>query len=115
LFKGDKKLEACLVHDSAHVTQGHQGEHVSKIQSALLTLNAARLDDDEIATKTYGPSTAAAVMAYKTRRGIINFSYQTKADNIVGKMTIAAMDREMCQLERGLRSYNYCAGKSGGL
>ena len=43
----------------------------------------------------YGPSTAAAVLAFKTRRNIINRAYQTKADNIVGRMTIAALDAEM--------------------
>lgn len=31
LFRGDKKLEACLVNDAAHVTLGARGEHVAKI------------------------------------------------------------------------------------
>jgi hypothetical protein len=43
----------------------------------------------------YGPSTADAVLTYKTTRNIVNRSYQTQADNIVGKMTIAAMDKEL--------------------
>ncbi|MBV8275865.1 MAG: hypothetical protein JO170_11495 [Verrucomicrobia bacterium] len=30
---------------------------------------------------------------------IINWSYQTKADDIVGKMTIAALDKEMLEAE----------------
>lgn len=46
-------------------------------------------------TQTYGPSTAAAVLSYKTNRQIINRSYQTKPDSIVGKMTIASLDAEM--------------------
>jgi hypothetical protein len=40
------------------------------------------------------------VLAFKRRRKIINFSYQTQEDNIVGKMTIAALDREMEKLEQ---------------
>ena len=46
-------------------------------------------------TQTYGPSTAAAVLSYKTKRQIINRSYQTTPDSIVGKMTIASLDAEM--------------------
>jgi len=110
-FQGDKQLEACLISDPAHVTQGATGEHVAKIQAALMILEGAKIDRQETATKHYGSSTAAAVLAYKTKRRIINFTYETKADNIVGKMTIAALDREMLQFERTSREYNTCSGK----
>jgi peptidoglycan hydrolase-like protein with peptidoglycan-binding domain len=95
LFKGDPKLEACLVHDSAHVTQGAVGDHVAKIQTALKILDDLNIDPAELSAKRYGPSTAAAVLSFKKKRRIINFSYQTHEDNIVGKMTIAALDKEM--------------------
>lgn len=111
MFKGDQKLEACLVSDPAHLTQGVSGEHVVKIQTALIMLDGAKIDSQETLRKTYGPSTAAAVLAYKTKRRIINPAYQTKPDNIVGKMTIAALDREMLQFERNLRDFNSCSGK----
>jgi peptidoglycan hydrolase-like protein with peptidoglycan-binding domain len=111
MFRGDQKLEACLVSDPAHVTQGGSGEHVAKLQTALTMLDGAKIDRQEMLKKTYGPSTAAAVLAYKTKRRIINPAYQTKADNIVGKMTIAALDREMLQFERSLRDFNSCSGK----
>src|SRR5688572_32199124 len=39
----------------------------------------------ELSAMRYGPDTAKAVLAYKTRRRIINFNYQTKPDNIVGR------------------------------
>jgi hypothetical protein len=52
------------------------------------------------AGKRYGPSTAAAVLKFKQKRNIVNRAYQTQADNIVGKMTIAALDNEMLQRER---------------
>ena len=99
LFKDDQKLQACLVNDAAHVTPGAKGDHVSKIQKAIDALGDKVIDASEVSTKTYGPSTAAAVLAYKKKRNIINFSYQTQADNIVGKMTIATLDREMLKVE----------------
>jgi hypothetical protein len=111
-FKGDSRLEACLVSDPAHVTQGATGEHVSKIQTALMLLAEPKIDNRELIAKRYGPSTAATVLAYKTKRRIINPSYQTQADNIVGKMTIAALDKEMLDFERASRQRNFCAGKT---
>ena len=47
-------------------------------------------------------------MAYKQKRNIINYSYQTRADNIVGKMTIAALDEEMLDWERRRTRTPYC-------
>ena len=35
LFRGDAKLEAALISDSAHIVQGAAGAHVGKIQQAL--------------------------------------------------------------------------------
>jgi hypothetical protein len=49
--------------------------------------------------KKYGPSTARAVLTFKRARNIINRSYQTQADDIVGKMTIAELDKELVKLE----------------
>lgn len=95
VFRGDPKLEACLIQDSAHVTQGATGEHVAKIQFALATIDNLGIAPRELSTGTYGASTADAVLAYKTKRKIINRSYQTRPDNIVGKMTIASLDKEM--------------------
>ncbi|CAM5774280.1 hypothetical protein LMIY3S_04459 [Labrys miyagiensis] len=91
LFRGDPQLEAAAQLDSAHVTPGSRGPHVGKIQRALIELEGARLTPDE----AYGPATAAAVLSYKQKRSIINPAYQTQADNIVGKLTIASLDREM--------------------
>lgn len=94
-FKGDHALEACLIRDAAHVTKGVIGIHVSKIQRALLELENVQIDAGELSLGQYGRSTAAAVLAFKTKRNIINRNYQTRPDDIVGKMTIAALDREI--------------------
>jgi peptidoglycan hydrolase-like protein with peptidoglycan-binding domain len=76
------QLEAAANDDSAHITPGARGPHVEKIQTALNILDSAGLGVDG----RYGPATATAVLNYKTKRNIINRSYQTLADNIVGKM-----------------------------
>jgi hypothetical protein len=94
-FAGDPALEACLVQDRAHLTRGTRGDHVAKVQAVVMFLDESTIDDAEIQSKTYGPSTAAAVLAYKRKRKIINPSYQTQADEIVGKMTIKALDDEL--------------------
>jgi hypothetical protein len=99
LFRGDAALEACLVRDSAHVVPGAVGNHVCKIQTALGLMHGAAIDLEEVASMTYGPNTAAAVLDYKQKRDIVNRSYQTTADNIVGRMTIAALDRDMVRKE----------------
>jgi hypothetical protein len=99
LFKKNAALEACLVQNTAHILWGALGDHVGKIQIALDFLDRAQIDQEELRTQKYGPSTARAVLAYKQKRKIINTSYQTQADDIVGKMTVAALDREMLVLE----------------
>lgn len=109
-FRNDKKLQDCLVKDSAHVTKDAKGDHVAKIQAALFTLEGHPIDPVELREKRYGTSTANAVLAYKRKRHIINRSYQRTADNIVGKMTIARLDAEMAQIESRTASRNTCSG-----
>jgi len=103
LFRGVPALEACLVRDSAHVTLGTVGTHVPKIQKALMMIDRVVVDANEVEAMRYGASTAAAVLAYKKKRRIINRSYQTQADNIVGKMTIRSLDKEVSTAEGPLR------------
>jgi peptidoglycan hydrolase-like protein with peptidoglycan-binding domain len=99
LFSGDPVFERCLVHDQAHITPGSRGPHVNKIQTALFTLDHYVVAQGEVQSQTYGPSTANGVLAYKRKRSIINRAYETQADNIVGKMTIASLDTEMARVE----------------
>lgn len=98
-FSGDPRLEACLVQDNAHLTRGTTGEAVAKVQAALMFLDGLDIDDEELDSQTYGPSTAAAVLAYKSVRQIINFAYQQTPDDIVGKMTIKSLDDELAASE----------------
>lgn len=98
LFGGDPKLESCAISDPAHITPGAVGDHVGKIQQALILIDGLSIDAGELATKRYGQSTAAAVLAFKRKRNIIR--NQTQVDNIVGILTIKALDAEMFAKEQ---------------
>ncbi|HOL37494.1 MAG: hypothetical protein JSR43_14945 [Proteobacteria bacterium] len=97
LLRNDPNLEAAAVRDSAHIVPGAKGEHVRKIQAALIRLDEAAIT----AHGSYDAKTAAAVLAYKKKRHIVNHAYQTQADDIVGKMTIARLDQELLAGEQG--------------
>jgi peptidoglycan hydrolase-like protein with peptidoglycan-binding domain len=99
LLRDNPDLQQCLLNDNAHVTPGAQGDHVCLIQRALVMLGEKSVTSLEYIKGFYGPSTAAAVLAYKTKRNIVNHAYQSKADNIVGKMTIARLDAEVRGVE----------------
>jgi conjugal transfer/entry exclusion protein len=103
LFAGDRKLEAAATSNAAHIQTGAVGEHVAKIQQALTALDGLAIDAGEMEAKRYGPSTANGVLSYKKKRNIINRSYQSQADNIVGIMTMAALDKEMLEREKTTR------------
>jgi peptidoglycan hydrolase-like protein with peptidoglycan-binding domain len=100
LLRDEPRLQACLVADTAHVVPGATGRHVVLIQKVLLVLEKAPISAGELRSGVYGPTTAAAVLAYKRKRNIVNRAYQTTADNIVGKMTIAKMDNEILLLDQ---------------
>lgn len=102
LFKDNHRLQDCLIKDSAHIMLGAQGEHVGKIQQALIIMDKSLNIDDEFKQQYYGHKTAQAVQNYKENHNppIINRSYQSQADNIVGKMTIQALDDDLLKLEK---------------
>jgi hypothetical protein len=114
LFAGDAKLEDCAVRDPAHLTAGTQGAHVGKVQYALNVIDNLEIERQELMKQVYGPSTADAVLSFKRRRAIINRAYQTTADNIVGRMTIAALDAAMLQKQNLSLAVGECARDSGG-
>lgn len=99
LFRDDRKLQAAAVSNPDHVIPGAVGDHVGRIQYALVQIDGAIIDPAEMSVKRYGTSTANAVLAFKKKRDIINRAYQSTADNIVGIMTIAALDKEMLTAE----------------
>jgi hypothetical protein len=114
-LKDDPALQACLLHDKDHVVPGARGNHVAKIQKALLLLEKADIQPTEMQLRTYGPTTASSVLAYKTKREIINRSYQTKPDNIVGKMTIARLDEDLLEREQRVTPDRFvCVGGGPG-
>jgi peptidoglycan hydrolase-like protein with peptidoglycan-binding domain len=114
LFKNNHRLQSCAVSDSAHVTPGSAGDFVHLIQLALEDLDGLTIDPAELAASRYGPSTAAAVLAFKKKRKIVNHAYQSTEDDIVGKMTIAAMDKELSDQQVTPKPGNHqCAHRDG--
>lgn len=99
LLSLNDRLRNCEVSDPAHVKPGDQGDFVALIQRALALIDNAAIASAETSSSFYGNSTAAAVLAYKTKRNIINRSYENQADNIVGKLTIQSLDADMLNLE----------------
>jgi hypothetical protein len=99
LFSDSIALQACLTSDVAHVVPGARGEHVALIQSALVRFRFLSIDDARSEARFYGPRTTAAVLAYKREFKIINRNYQSSADNIVGRMTIASLDHGIFVLD----------------
>jgi hypothetical protein len=115
MLKDDAALQKCLVSDSAHVIPGAAGPHVSKIQKVLMLADRARIAENELRARAYGTTSANAVLAYKRARGIINRAYQTVPDNIVGKMTIKRLDKDMLDLEsRKTLDHTACGADGGG-
>src|SRR5262245_42249782 len=115
IFRGDAKLAACQINDAAHLTIGASGEHVAKVQFALFALDSLAIDRNEVRLQSYGQSTAKAVLAYKTRRKIINTAYQNTPDNIVGKMTITRLDQDMRFFEQTHRGFGECGPAPNGV
>jgi hypothetical protein len=101
----DQRLEDCLVQDSKHITPGSQGEHVRRIQIALNQVSEGPGKENFflVMDGKYGPRTASAVKIYKNRRGILQ-PWQTAADDIVGKRTLATLDDEMRRLEESRKA-----------
>lgn len=99
LLNNNSRLRSCLSSDKDHIIIGCAGDYVGLIQTTLTIIDNASIDISELKSMYYGASTAEAVQLYKADRGIINHTYQNTADNIVGKMTIEAMDKEMISKE----------------
>jgi hypothetical protein len=100
-LKDEPEFRAALVSDPAHIKKDNSGDHVSFVHQTLRILDGANIAPDELQNRLYGDTTAAAVLAYKQKRNIINKSYQQDADNIVGKMTTRSFDDELAKLEAG--------------
>lgn len=100
LLGTDNRLQSCLLDDNAHVTVGQRGVHVSRIHLALMMLGWRDYTPQEIKDQLYGPATAKEILRIKTEHGIVARNRQNHADNIVGKMTISFLDRNITSLER---------------
>ena len=114
-FKDNKRCQDCAVIDARHIRQGDSGIHVFLVQQALLLVDGAQIEQGELDGWKYGPSTAGAVLRYKQNRDIVNRTYQQKADDIVGKMTIVSLDEGMRAFESGIMILGGAGRLLGGL
>jgi hypothetical protein len=74
---------------------------IAESLQALMQLDRSSIGQHELSGNRYGQSKAAALLNYKKKHGIVNLRYRKHADNIVGKMTIASLDGEVAQREKG--------------
>lgn len=110
LLRDDPRLASCLVRDDSHLVEGTVGACVGKVQIALFIIDGLKIHSDELQAKRYGRSTADAVLSFKARRNIINRGYQSKPDNIVGKMTVAALDEELLKKQKYAQCRQFYCG-----
>ena len=99
-FKDDRALEDCATIPRKHLEVGsHPGRHILKVQLAIERLrpNGPMIDPAEKRDMRYGSTTAKAVLNYKATHvpPIINKTYQSTPDEIVGQGTIKAMDADL--------------------
>jgi hypothetical protein len=112
LFKTDtafdlstkRRFLSMLKNDPAHMMPGEKGQPVTCVQHALVKIyelgpieQAATFknfgifgDDNEVASREYGPHSQAYIFLLKETFRIVN--YMNKIDPIVGKKTIRALD-----------------------
>ena len=86
------------------MTKGAAGDHVSRIQIALLALDGASIDQAELNARRY------PARCYPIKRSVRLSTSATKNRQtaLVGKMTIAALDKEMVEFERLMNSAPVC-------
>ena len=92
----------------AHIVPGARGEHVRKIQLALIQLDGA----DIVPDGAYGPATAAAVAAFKRHQQPPILNFEGQIDNIVGIKTMAALDAGMLTGKKETTTDTECLAQS---
>jgi hypothetical protein len=103
-----QRLQAAADNHYSHIKPKTSGLHVCAIHNALNVLQPfiqyipvpTPSDNTEYKLGYFGGYTEAKVVEYKTKCTLINRDYQNKVDNIVGIMTMRALDFHMNELER---------------
>jgi hypothetical protein len=108
----DKRLEDCATIHSSNLMgpkeaakvgrRPDRGPHITRIQEALVKLlKGAQIPKSERDNQEFGAATEEILHFFKKDRGIVNRSYQSSADAIIGQMTMRQLDLEMRSLELG--------------
>ena len=93
LFKDDRKLQNCLERDEWHVVPGARGDHVGRIQRALITLGAGVIDFRELTDKRYGETTASTVLRFKGPPRNITHARTARCGRLIHRKDISATSR----------------------
>jgi hypothetical protein len=100
-FVGNEQLRNCLIRDDAHVGMqfNPKGQHVLLIKEALNAWARREQKIDPIPeTDVYDQTTADAVTTYKELHTPKILNFKGEIDNIVGKKTVDALDKELPRL-----------------
>lgn len=101
-FRHEDRLQKALHQDPFHVQRGDRGTFVQQIQDALALLEVVPADfipAAESGPGFYGDKTAEAVLKFKGPPRNILGPGQVRPDAIVGKKTMAQLEREMRKFE----------------
>lgn len=96
-----QRFQGCLDSDAQNIRPESSGDHIVKIQDALLKIEDTKIPPGDRGLISeggaergkYGPATARAVLKFKVDRGLKRDG--RPFDNIVGRMTIDRLDTEM--------------------
>lgn len=98
------RIQACADNHASHIAFGQRGLYVSWIKEALQHVILPTYPQyiptpDNSPHDVYGPATRHCVLQYKQINHIVNREYQTEPDDIIGIMTIRALDWHMAYRE----------------
>lgn len=100
-----ERLAQCLSSDLQHITpRSTRGAHIAAIQIALQKIGEDQKDLGLLlitdAVGEYGKTTSDAVLKYKSKPTRPIARSGQPVDNIVGRMTISEMDRDLLKIEK---------------
>jgi hypothetical protein len=100
-----ERLAQCLSNDLQHITpKSQRGAHIAAIQTALQKIGEDQKDlglpPITDAEGEYGSTTADAVLKYKSKPVRPIARSGQPIDNVVGRMTISEMDRDLLKIEK---------------
>ena len=98
-LRDDPLLVACYDDPARSIGEGDVGPHVARLQFAALSLAGGWISGVEVASRSYGPTTAKAVFGYNMSRRILRPLHGTSPQDTVTRETLSALDAEIVIFE----------------